>query len=384
MPARRRARRLTLFDVRAGVERRGAGTGEPAGGAIRRRARRAVGRPAPACRASLCDTLCQQLRSSLGPAYTIEREIGGAGMSRVFVARDASLGRDVVVKVLAPELAAGLSAERFTREIRLAAALQQANILPVHVTGATIAGVPYYTMPFVEGESLRDRLARGPLAITEAVSILRDVARALAYAHARGVVHRDIKPGNILLSGGAAVVTDFGIAKALGAACATGSGLAPPGGALTGHGTAIGTLAYMAPEQAAADPAADHRIDLYAFGCLAYELLAGVPPFHGLAPRHLLAAHMGERPRRLSEHRPDVPAALAGLVARCLEKDPAARPASSAELLYTLDLVASGGAAPAAEASMFAPGWSAGVRRSLLQVAGAVVAAVVRARRRPA
>jgi serine/threonine-protein kinase len=161
--------------------------------------------------------LRDQLQASLGAAYTLERELGGGGMSRVFVAREEALAREVVVKVLAPELAAGLSAERFAREIKLAAALQDPHIVPVHTAGVTTEGLPYYTMPFVRGESLRTRLARGPVALGEATVILRDVAAALEYAHERGIVHRDIKPENVLLSGRTAVVTDFGIAKALAA-----------------------------------------------------------------------------------------------------------------------------------------------------------------------
>src|SRR5215831_4580401 len=154
-----------------------------------------------------------QLQSTLGEAYTIERELGGGGMSRVFVATEESLGRRVVVKVLPSEAAGAVSVERFRREIRLAASLQQANIVPV-LSAGDAGGVAYYTMPFVKGESLRARLAaKGALPIAECVAILRDVARALAFAHAEGVVHRDIKPENILLSGGTAVVTDFGIAK---------------------------------------------------------------------------------------------------------------------------------------------------------------------------
>src|SRR5204863_10114350 len=244
--------------------------------------------------------LREQLQTTLTGTYTLERELGGGGMSRVFVADELRLGRKVVVKVLSPELAAGISAERFEREIKLAASLQQANIVPVLSAGDT-NGLPYYTMPFVEGESLRARFAKGPIAITEVLRILGDVARALQYAHERGIVHRDIKPDNVLLSGGTAVVTDFGIAKAL-SASRTQSGASAT---LTQLGTSIGTPAYMAPEQAAGDPDVDHRADIYAFGCLAYELLAGRPPFHGRSPQRVLSAHMSEMPQPVAELRPD-------------------------------------------------------------------------------
>jgi len=187
-----------------------------------------------------------ELQSSLGADYTFDRELGGGGMARVFLAHERGLGRPVVIKILNPELAEGINADRFEREIRLAASLQQANIVPLLSAGRA-AKYAYYTMPFVEGRSLHDRIARdGALPIVEGVSLLRDVARALAYAHERGVVHRDIKPGNVLLSGGTAVVTDFGIAKALTAARGDGA-LAT----LTQTGIGIGTPAYMAPEQAA-------------------------------------------------------------------------------------------------------------------------------------
>jgi eukaryotic-like serine/threonine-protein kinase len=200
-------------------------------------------------------------------------------------------------------------------------------------------GLPYYTMPFVEGESLRVKLARsGALSVTDAISVLRDVARALAYAHERGIVHRDIKPENVLLSGGSATVTDFGIAKAISA-----SRTQATGATLTQMGTSIGTPAYMAPEQAAADPATDHRADLYAFGCMAYELLAGRPPFAGKTPQRLLAAHMGETPDPILGLRPDTPAELADVVMRCLAKDAADRPQSAAEIVRVLDTVTSGG-----------------------------------------
>jgi hypothetical protein len=281
--------------------------------------------------------LREQLQSTLGSRYTIERELGGAGMSRVFVASETRLGRRVVVKVLTPELAMGVSAERFEREIRLAASLQQANIVPVLAAGE-VGGLPYYTMPFVDGESVRSRLAHGRLSAAEAVSILRDVARALAYAHRHGVVHRDVKPDNVLLSEGAAVVTDFGIARALAA-----SRRPVTGEALTQLGTSLGTPAYMAPEQVVGDPAIDHRADLYAFEAMAYELLTGRPPFSGRSVQRLLAAHLSEAPEPISALRPEVPQALAELVMRCLEKDPARRPQAAAEVLQYLDAVAAGG-----------------------------------------
>jgi serine/threonine-protein kinase len=239
-----------------------------------------------------------------------------------------------VVKVLSPELAAGLSTERFEREIQLAASLQQANIVPLMSAGATANGWPFYTMPFVDGLSLRARLARdGAMPLTESISVLRDVARALAYAHERGVVHRDIKPENVLLSGGTAVVTDFGIAKAVKA-----SQTVAPGGTLTQIGASLGTPAYMAPEQAAGDPAVDQRADLYAWGVMAYELLGGRHPFaERTSPQQMLAAHLAETPLPLRRIAPAVPPALAALVMRCLEKDPARRPPSAAALLDELN-----------------------------------------------
>ncbi len=279
----------------------------------------------------------EQLQQTLGNAYTLERELGGGGMSRVFVAEENALERKVVVKVLPPELTAGVNVDRFKREILLAAKLQHAHIVPVLAAGET-NGLPYYTMPYVDGESLRARLSRdGALPITDAISILRDVARALAYAHERGIVHRDIKPENVLLSGGSAVVADFGIAKALSA-----SRTGPTGATLTQVGTSLGTPAYMAPEQAAADPDTDHRADLYAFGCMAYELLAGQPPFTGRTPHKLLAAHMGETPRSILELRPDTPPDLAAMVMRCLAKDADDRPQNAVDVVRVLDSVTSG------------------------------------------
>jgi serine/threonine-protein kinase len=277
--------------------------------------------------------LREQLQRTLGDSYQLERELGGGGMSRVFVAEERALGRKVVVKVLSPELAAGVSSERFAREIRVAARLQQANIVPLLTTGETL-GLPYYTMPFVEGESLRRRLTEGQLPIADAVNVLRDVARALAYAHDHGVIHRDIKPENVLISGGAAVVTDFGIAKAISLSRTSGSTEA-----LTSVGSTIGTPAYMAPEQALADPSADHRVDVYSFGCLAYELLSGKPPFHGRPIQQVVAAHVHESVASVESLRVDTPRHLASLVDACLSKDPASRPQTGREILQTLDTI---------------------------------------------
>ena len=276
-----------------------------------------------------------QLEKSISGQYTIERELGGGGMSRTYIATERTLNRKVVIKVLAPELLAGVSVERFNREVLLAARLQHPHIVPVLGAGDA-DGLPWFSMPYVEGESVRARLAHGPLSIGEVISILRDVARALAFAHANGVVHRDIKPDNVLLAAGSATVTDFGIAKAISA-----SRTVVSGGTLTVAGTSIGTPTYMAPEQAAGDPDTDHRADFYSFGILAYELLCGQPPFHGLAPSRMLAAKLSERPRDIRELRPDTPPALAQLVMRCLEKSPDDRPQQGADIVKVLDSVTS-------------------------------------------
>ena len=290
--------------------------------------------------------LRDRLQAALGASYTLERELGGGGMSRVWVATETALGRQVVVKVIAPELSEGLSAERFTREVRLAARLQQANVVPV-LSAGDAGGVPWYTMPFVRGESLRARLASGTApSLAEKVSILRDVARALAYAHGEGIVHRDIKPENVLLSHGTAMVTDFGIAKAISTSrTQDGGGQAT----LTQAGGTIGTPAYMAPEQAVGD-AVDHRTDLYAWGVMAYELLSGAHPFvRHATPQALITAHLTERPASFKAA-DNVPSALASLVMRCLEKNPSERPESAADLLAALDQVATSGAGPTAAA----------------------------------
>ncbi|HEV8363395.1 MAG TPA: protein kinase [Gemmatimonadaceae bacterium] len=270
-----------------------------------------------------------RLQESLGGAYVVERELGGGGMSRVFLAEETAFRRKVVVKVLAPELAEGLSAERFAREVRLVAQLQHPNIVPVLTAGAS-DGLPYFTMPFVTGESLRSLLNTGPIPVRAAVPLLRDVAKALAYAHKQGVVHRDIKPENILLSEGVAVVTDFGIAKAL-----SNAGTNARDGTLTRLGTTIGTPAYMAPEQAAGDPAIDHRADLYAWGVVAYEVLAGRHPFaHKRSAHELIAAHISEPVPPLES---GIAPPVVTLVRQCLAKDPNERPVSATELVDTLE-----------------------------------------------
>jgi serine/threonine-protein kinase len=287
------------------------------------------------------DGLRATLQQTLGDGYTLERELGRGGMSRVFVARENALGRDVVVKVLAPELSASVSAERFTREIATAARLQQANIVPVLAAG-TSGGVPYYTMPFVTGESLRAVMARAAsLPMADRTNVLRDVARALAYAHGQGVIHRDIKPENILLSSGTAVVTDFGIAKAISAArTADGSQPASADGTLTQVGSSVGTPAYMAPEQAVGEKI-DQRADLYAWGVVAYELLAGAHPFAGrTGASQLIAAHIAEVPTPLAARSPAVPNDVAALVMQCLAKNPNERPATANALLERLTNVA--------------------------------------------
>ena len=290
---------------------------------------------------STSTVLRDQLQQSIGETYTIERELGGGGMSRVFVAHERALDRRVVIKVLPPELAAGLNSERFRREIQLVAGLQHPHIVPV-LTAGDAEGAPFYIMPFIEGESLRARRAkRATMPLGEALHILHDVIDALGYAHDRGIVHRDIKPDNILMSGPHAVVTDFGVAKALSAANAVFRDVDVTG---TGIGMAVGTPAYMAPEQAAGDPDTDHRADIYAWGLLAYELLAGEPPF-GQRPSHeMLVAHIAEIPEVLSARNAAVPEALSQLVMACLEKRPSSRPQTATEVRQVLELASTPGA----------------------------------------
>jgi serine/threonine-protein kinase len=271
------------------------------------------------------------LADVLGGRYRIERELGRGGMARVYLAHDAQESRLVAVKVIRHEIGSLLGRDRFLREIGISARLRHPNIMPLSDSGDA-GGLLYFVMPY-QGNSLRHQLDMTPrLGVAEGARILRDIARALAFAHEQGVVHRDVKPDNVMLSGDIAIVADFGIAKALTAA-ANEMQIGTP----TQAGIVIGTPAYMSPEQAMGDPAIDHRTDLYAFGCLAYELFAGAPPFTGSDRLEIIAAKLNAPLKPLREHRPDVPEALAQLIARCLEKDPSARPAHATELLNVLE-----------------------------------------------
>src|SRR2546428_12104371 len=249
-----------------------------------------------------------RLQAALGDAYQVERELGGGGMSRVFVATEASLHRAVVIKLLPPEFASEVSEARFKQEIELAAHLQHPNILPLLTAGAK-GDLLFYVMPFVSGESLRHRLTReGKLPVADAVRILHEMADALAYAHAEGVIHRDVKPENILLQGGHAVLTDFGVARALVESRS--------GGRLTDTGLALGTPGYMSPEQAAGERHVDARADVYALAGGGYEMLAGVPPFAGAAGQAPLAAHLPATPEPPADPRAAGPPAAVKASAR--------------------------------------------------------------------
>ena len=263
-------------------------------------------------------------------------------MATVYLAEDIKHKRKVAIKVLREDLSLSVGASRFLREIEIAAQLQHPNILPLLDSGEA-GGLLYYVMPYVEGQSLRQRLTRErELPVGEAVRLTLEMVDALAYAHHRGVVHRDIKPDNVMLSGRHALVTDFGVAKAVSEASGRNT--------LTSMGVALGTPTYMAPEQAMADPHLDQRADIYAVGVVAYELLAGQPPFSSVTPQQMLAMHVTEKPEPLSRHRPGVSAALEQTIMRCLEKLPADRWQSADELLAALEPLAtpSGGTSPTA------------------------------------
>ena len=294
----------------------------------------------------MASELLERLQESLGGVYSLERELGGGGMSRVFVARDAALGRLIVVKVLPPEMAAAVNLERFRREIRLAASLLHPHIIPLLSAGET-DGIPYYTMPYVGGESLRSRLLReGSLPVTEATRLASEVARALDYAHRRDIVHRDMKPGNILAHDGHALVTDFGIARAIREAAT--------GASLTGIGMAVGTPAYMSPEQCRGDSDLDGRSDIYALACVLYELLGGAPPFSNGDAQAIIMQQITAPMPDVRAVREEVSAPLAAALAKALEKDADRRFATAADFADALDEARAGRTTPPAHSAAYA------------------------------
>ncbi|HET7038248.1 MAG TPA: serine/threonine-protein kinase [Gemmatimonadales bacterium] len=316
-----------------------------------------------------------RLNAALAGRYTIERELGAGGMATVYLATDARHDRKVALKVLKPDLAAVLGPDRFPREIRIVAQFHHPHILSLYDSGES-AGFLYYVMPLVEGESLRQRMRRErQMPVGDVVRILRQIVDALAYAHQRGIVHRDIKPDNVMLEGRHAVVTDFGVAKAVTAA---------GGEKLTTVGVAVGTPTYMSPEQAMGQVSVDHRSDLYAVGVLGYEMLTGTPPFDGPTAQAILSAHVLEEPPHLRDMRPAVPPVLAEALRKCLAKDPADRWPSAEELLARLELVGttpSGGVTPtdtrpvqvtAARRAVRRRSWIAGIVAVVVLVGGGV------------
>jgi serine/threonine-protein kinase len=265
-----------------------------------------------------------ELEVALAGRYAIDREIGEGGMAFVYRARDIANGRDVALKVLRPEMTAAVGAARFLREISIEQRMQHPSILPLYDWGWA-GGSLYYTMPYVEGETLRDRLHRvQQLPLSEAVAIARDVAAALDYAHGEHVVHRDIKPANILLSDGPARIADFGIARAVTVA---------GGDQLTGSGVGLGTPEYMSPEQSKEARLVDGSTDIYALGCVFYEMLAGEPPFTGPNVQTVMERHAKSPPPSLHIIRPSLPESLDGVIARALAKAPAERFQSGAEFI---------------------------------------------------
>jgi serine/threonine-protein kinase len=269
------------------------------------------------------------LQEALAQVYLIERELGGGGMSRVFLAKDLELGRQIVLKVLPPEMAAACSVERFRREIHLAASLLHPHIIPLLSAGQA-RGILYYTMPFVEGDSVRTRLvSEWRLPVSEAVGLSREVARALDYAHRRGVVHRDMKPDNVLAHDGHALVTDFGIARAIKEAAGN--------VALTTLGVAIGTPAYMSPEQINGDRELDGRSDVYSLGCVMYEMLARRPPFTGMSAHAVMVRHTIDPPPNVRALREEVPPPVSEAITRALAKDPVQRFATAADFASALE-----------------------------------------------
>ncbi|GLC23886.1 protein kinase domain-containing protein [Roseisolibacter agri] len=286
------------------------------------------------------DGVPEALRAALdAEGYAVERELARGGMAVVYLANDRRHARPVAIKVLPRRVRAAVSAGRFLAEIRVTAGLTHPHILPLHASGEA-DGRLYYVMPYVDGETLRQRMTRErPLPVPVVIQLLREIAGALDYAHRQGIVHRDVKPENVLLVDGHAVVADFGIARAVSRARTDRVAGAADDAFRTQPGRMLGTPAYLAPEQARGEPATDHRVDLYALGVIAYEALAGAHPFGARTPDAMRAAHCAETPAPLATRRADVPPALAALVTRLLAKEPAARPRSAADVVRALDAV---------------------------------------------
>src|SRR3989440_6275089 len=290
----------------------------------------------------------ERLAEALADRYRLERPLGQGGMATVYLAHDLKHSRKVAVKVLRSDFGTAIGAERFLREIEIAAALNHPHILAVHDSGEA-AGLLYYVTPYVEGKTLRDRLQRDTrLPVEEALKIAREVADALDYAHQRGVVHRDIKPENILFQSGHAVVADFGIARAISAAGETRSR------ALTQPGAVIGTPDYMSPEQASGERELDGRSDQYALACVLYEMLAGQPPFTGPTMESILLRHLTVPAPRITDVQPDVPKPVAAALTRALAKAPAERFSGMAAFVEAIGAPeAPAGAPPPAQLTSF-------------------------------
>ncbi|MCO4099104.1 serine/threonine-protein kinase [Gemmatimonas sp.] len=323
--------------------------------------------------------LRERLQRQLGDGYVINRELDGGGSSRVFLATEVALERSVVLKVLPAVLTDGVDGARFRREILIAARLQHPHLVPLLSAGDTDSATSpsschWYSMPYVEGHSLRELLTRrGALPMHEALRLLRELATALTYAHAKGVVHRDIKPENVLLCEGAAMISDFGVAKALDDASAEALN---SGRRLTTVSMTLGTPAYMAPEQVNNATVVDHKADLYAFACLAYELLTGSAPLVRTSLRATIVAQLSETPVPVCDVRPDTPASVADILMRCLEKDPLQRPHSASAIVKVLDALAmpTSSRTPADAAAVASGAPRRGVPRMMI-VAGALLVA---------
>jgi serine/threonine protein kinase len=318
----------------------------------------------------MTDPLFAQVATALGDRYTLVRELGQGGMGAVFLGRDVKLGREVAIKVLPPITQAYLGSERFEREVQLAAKLSHPHIVPLFEADE-VDGFLYYVMGYVEGESLAERLTRqGPLPLEEAIRITAEVGDALQYAHQRGVIHRDIKPANILLSGGHALVTDFGIAKNIAEA--------EEGKTLTGTGITVGTAAYMSPEQAIGERRIDARSDVYALAAVLYEMLAGEPPFTGPNAQSIVARILVDLPRPLRTIRPNVPVHVEEALLAGLAKVPGDRPPSAKDFVDRLSPRAVGRPAEPRR-------WPRLVAAAAVLAAGAIVVSLLtRSRKTPA